>query len=175
MRITMLKAEEAAEAVFYDYDITTMKPEPFCNMLIKYAERIGVAVVDEPIDDLWPSDIQSSSIKPPVTILKEQGTFLGRKTSNIVEGVVRSKETEGEFSWNFYLSAPCFGDYQHRLLNLSHDIELYPVKVIDEESVTPQIAETEDEFMEILRAIFATPKTKRVIEAILAQSVGWED
>ena len=38
--------------------------------------------------DLWPDDIEHTSVKAPVTILREQGTFLGRKTSNLVEGEI---------------------------------------------------------------------------------------
>ena len=45
-----------------------------------------------------------------------------------------------------------------------------PVEIKGEKDIL--IANSEKEFMDILKAIFATEKVKRVIEAIIAQSVG---
>ena len=76
--------------------------------------------------DLWPDDIEHTSVKAPVTILKEQGALLGRKTDNLVEGVVardRRLFTEpGDFRYSFYLAAPALGDYRYRLLGILHSV-----------------------------------------------------
>jgi hypothetical protein len=133
--------------------------------------------------DLWPDDIEHTSVKPPVAILKEQGTLLGRKTSNLVEGVVHivAHDSQEHFEYNFYLRGRAL-DYHYRLLKISHPVDLYPLDIETDRDVLGElpagmkdeydilIADSEDRFIEILRAIFATKKVRRVIEAIIAQS-----
>ena len=145
------------------------------------------------LTDLWPDDIEHTSIKAPVTILKEQGAFLAKRTRNIVVGRAESTQIisrgspDDRFKYSFYLSAPAM-NYVYGLLKISHSDDLYPVeitageelyaelpdelrsKLIDDGSGANLIADSEEEFMEILRAIFATKKVRKVIEAIMAQS-----
>lgn len=137
--------------------------------------------------DLWPNDISlHTDLKAPVTILREQGTLLGRKTNNIVEGmIVRDTDPStalGHFKYGFYLTAPALSDYRYRLLTIMHSFELYPLDIIPNEGVRKQLsdkmmnkdeastAKNEEEFTKILKEIFATKKARRVIEAIIAQS-----
>lgn len=146
--------------------------------------------------DLWPDGIEYTSIKAPVTILKEQGALLGRKTGNIVEGLADRTEPIGigrrglpddRFKFTFYLSAPAI-NYGYELLTISHSVDLYPVEItvgeelyaelpgelrsslIADRSGVKLIADSEDEFIEILKGIFATEKVRKVIGAIMAQS-----
>lgn len=143
-------------------------------------------------DDLWPDDIQSlkySDLRPPVAILKEQGTLLGRKTDNLVEGeVVRVPgdflpEYKYDFAYIFYLVAPALSDYRYKLLDILHSVDFYPLLIGTGDDVLGElpaemekgkydrlVADSQDRFIEILRAIFATKKVRRVIEAIIAQS-----
>jgi len=137
------------------------------------------------MNDLWPDDITTNTIlKAPVTILKEQGVLLGRKTSNLVEGeVIKAfSDSEDHFYYTFYLVGPALG-YRYRLLVVSHSINMYPLDIImDGKDVLGElpaemkgehnklVADSEEKFMEILKAIFATRKVRRVIEAIIAQS-----
>ena len=141
--------------------------------------------------DLWPDDIEHTSVKAPVTILREQGTLLGRKTSNLVEGEItvgsRSDIPSESFSYIFYFVAPALGGYRYRLLEILHSAVLYPLLITMDSDIFAELladmgkaaatrtpytmaANSEDSFMEILRKIFATKKVKRVIEAIIAQS-----
>lgn len=145
-------------------------------------------------DDLWPDNISlKTSLKAPVTILKEQGTLLGRKMNNLVEGVIREVSSDdfrdplsediNYFMYRFYIAAPALGDYRYRLLTISHSIDLYPLDITVDESVLEELPDdvvlnnmdnlvvsSQEEFIEILRAIFATKKVRKVIEAIIAQS-----
>jgi hypothetical protein len=148
--------------------------------------------------DLWPDDIEHTTLKAPVTILKEQGALLARKTGNIVGGLadrtqlIARGSPDDRFRYSFYLSAPAI-NYVYQLLKISHSDDLYPVeitageelyaelpdelrsKLIDDGSGVKLIADSEDKFMEILKAIFATEKVRKVIGAIIAQSgVGTE-
>lgn len=135
--------------------------------------------------DLWPDDISYTSVKAPVTILKEQGALLGRKTGSLVEGVIGSRRltiSQDYFEYIFYLVAPALGNYRYELLEISHSVDLYPLHIETDRDVLEELpaemkdeddtltADSEDRFIEILRTIFATKKVRRVIEAIIAQS-----
>ena len=135
--------------------------------------------------DLWPDDIEHTSLKAPVTILKEQGAVLGRKTSNLVEGEIFRRPAPfmpGLFQYTFSLVAPALGHYSYQLLRISHSLDFYPLEIETEEDVLGElpaemkgednklVADSQDRFMEILRAIFATTKARRVIGAIITQS-----
>ncbi len=135
--------------------------------------------------DLWPDDIQVVKVKAPVTILREQASLLGQRTKNIVRAEVHvvAGLHFHPFVFSFHIVGPALGNYRYKLFEIRHGIELYPARIAldDEESVKeifPWItnsgrvveAGSEEEFMEYLRRIFESQKTRRVIGAILAQS-----
>lgn len=145
------------------------------------------------VDDLWPDYISSqTSVKAPVTILKEQGALLGEKTSNLVEGQVAQPgdpyEREDRFFHVLYIVGPALSNYRYQLLTVSHPIDLYPLWLDIDESILEELdlheyiqydenerawfVDTQDKFIGTLRMIFATKKVRRVIEAIVAQSGG---
>lgn len=134
--------------------------------------------------DLWPDDIGYTKLKAPVTILMEQASLLGKKTQNLVEAKIGRDEAFEEFCYNFYLVAPALGNYRYKLFTIFHDIQLYPVKInIDSdilEEVSPGTegqlsAESEDDFLDILRKIFGAEKTRSLIYALLAQVVDTDE
>ncbi len=160
--------------------------------------------------DLWPKDIGTTEVTPPVTLLKEQATLLGEKTKNLVVGkVVRldnwSYAQPGHFAYDFYFVAPALGNYRYKLLTVSYPPEFYPLYIDVDEDVfwetpaehrregslyTPPTegtsipglkfslmrgphlyAESEEAYKKILTAIFGAAKTRRVIAAIVSQSI----
>jgi len=147
------------------------------------------------VDDLWPEELESAKIRPPVAILKEQASLLGQKTKNLVEGVVSEVSTlemEETIEYSFNLVAPALGGYRYRLFTMSHDIRMYPLiitiesetyqevnpKKPEKESSKDQLlrmrnqvkVDTEANLLELLRKIFAARKTRQIIGAMLAQS-----
>jgi len=142
--------------------------------------------------DLWPEDMPShTTVKPPVTILREQASLLDSKTLNIVEAKVKRCDDidyRNGFKYRFLIIAPALNNYQYSLFYLTHPIEFYPTTFYADKHITDGlpdkslmtelpdnvgklIANDIDEFNNILKAILATDRTKRVIEAVLAQSV----
>ena len=120
--------------------------------------------------DLWPEDItEPSLIATPLSILKEQATFLGEKTKNLIEGEVRSGGDSNNFVHQFFLLAPALKNYRYRLLTVSHRIELYPVTVSFDPTGQSFGAETQEDFTALLATLFAHEKTKKVIQALKAQ------
>ena len=138
--------------------------------------------------DLWPEDFgHISELKAPVTILKEQASLLGKKTSNLVEAEVvqYSSPTPGKFDYTFYIVAPVLDNYKYKLFTISHGIDSYPVTIYVGEDMQAEIdlaeidltepreklvAESESEFVEVLKKIFSTEKTKRAIGTLLSMA-----
>jgi hypothetical protein len=90
--------------------------------------------------DLWPSDVGTTDTTPPVTLLKEQATFLGEKTRHLVEGRVVSIEDRPDvprdhFAYMFYLVGPAIGNYRYKLLTLSYPPEFYPLEIAVDEDI----------------------------------------
>jgi hypothetical protein len=141
------------------------------------------------MDDLWPDDlVENDDLKrTPVTILKEQASLLGKKTGDIVKATVEKsdalyvgkKRVLGEFSYVFLIFSPTFGNYTYRLFAISHDMNIYPVRFLVDESIASEmqiqaengaIACNEEEFVKILSQILKSQKMRRLVNVILSQS-----
>jgi len=128
-----------------------------------------------PHRNLWPDDIAVSSVVPPVAILREQATALANKTRGLIQGEVRQLvpspdiRAAAPFNYAFRIVAPALGNYRYDLLSVYHDHHLYPLKVTYHPTGQDYQAESEDGFLDALRACFSTEETKRIISALLAQ------
>ena len=142
--------------------------------------------------DLWPEGIETNRVKSPVTILREQGSVLGQKTKNLVLGEVLEASGQGnEFAYSFFIVAPALSHYRYKLLTIHHDLGLYPVTVDVERRISQAIdlqfqvtqitpdgsnlgsylkAESEAQFLELLREIFKSEKAIAVVTSLLSQS-----
>jgi hypothetical protein len=105
------------------------------------------------------------------------------------------------FKYVFIIIAPALGKYKYNLFYISHNIQLYPVEfdldtdifneVIAIEGMpnkkassdddnpfyipeTKVTAETEEDFLRILKIILNSKKTRNIVSALLSQSVGIE-
>ena len=146
------------------------------------------------MSNLWPMDIGKERINSPNTILREQASFLGSATNNLVQGeVIKDKGYEANFRYYFHIVAPSVGNYHYRLMTMYHPIEIYPVHIFVEDSILNELSEhftvehlepyengvavrSEEEFSTALKTIFASEKTKKVITSLLSQAVpDWND
>ena len=81
------------------------------------------------IPDLWP-DLGQAEIVPPVAILRQQATALGKKTNYLLDGRVGTTVgLDGTFRHTFSIIAPTLGDYSYELFWIEHHADQYPVKV----------------------------------------------
>lgn len=141
--------------------------------------------------DLWPEDVGQvdESLKTPHQILKEQADLLGKKTSNVLLGRVKTrslgvilddaeKDFSADFSYSFSIVAPTLNNYQFRLFSISYDHKFYPVRISMDPDILSEIgdfhnteltANNENEFLDILKKIFRANKTNRIIKALLAE------
>jgi hypothetical protein len=141
--------------------------------------------------DLWPTDIINTRVRAPLTILKEQAILLQQKSNGVINAQVKRIKTQeqlsiekGFFLYEFVVIAPVLQRYEYRLFTISHEIELYPITIETDEIIArelgnlnndPIIVKSETDYIEQLRKIFCTKKTKKIINAMLAQSVEIED
>ena len=142
--------------------------------------------------DLWPEGIEINRVKSPVTILREQGSVLGQKTKNLVLGeVMDAGGQDNQFAYAFFIVAPALSHYRYKLLTIHHDVGLYPVTVDVEKRISQAIdsrfqliqktpdgkdlwpylkADSEAQFLELLREIFKSEKAIAVVTSLLSQS-----
>jgi hypothetical protein len=147
------------------------------------------------MQDLWPDNIGEVKLRPPVTILREQAALLGQKTQNLVQAEIRVESGDGFFRYIFNIVAPALDNYRYELFRAWHKITLYPVEVYVEEEILEEIesseagdlvgeeertreliviADSEEQFVVALRAIFGAGKTVQIINALLSQiDSGW--
>jgi len=123
------------------------------------------------VKNLWGDIPESPAIRPPVAILKEQGDLLETLTKGLLEGrVLREQDAFSRTVLRFAIVAPALNNYTFVLLQVVHDIELYPANLKSiVESLTFPTCTNEDEFLNGLSTIFQSEKTKRVIAGLLAQ------
>jgi hypothetical protein len=130
------------------------------------------------IENLWPPFDVSEGPVPPITILKQQASLLGRNTKNLLEAEVETSTSDlkRHLRHILFLVAPALNFYRHQLLEVEHDVtNMYPatIRVSGSETDPPgTVCETPDEFKEALKAVFAGDETKRVINSLLRQSEG---
>ena len=81
--------------------------------------------------NLWPT-IEQTITRTPLSILREQATYLGEQTANIILGEVKSQQITStyEVGHYFYIVAPALGNYRYLLMHITHDAMLiYPLEI----------------------------------------------
>lgn len=107
----------------------------------------------------------------PNKLLKEQGSKLTELTSGALIGEVLLQNQSGQdFKSRLRIKVPSLNNYIFNILEIRHNINLYPVTVSD---LTGQnqngVCQTIEDYEKKLENIFTSPKVKSVIEALLAQ------
>lgn len=138
------------------------------------------------IVDLWGNLITEPVKRTPLTILKEQGSLLERKTKGILTVKVVSDKSVGGFSFPnlftnadlpdnkqlrhlFYIESPNL-NYTYHLFTVLHPIDLFPTVFYTSEGDN-QIANNEEEFLAVLSDILQSSKTQKVIHSLLSQNI----
>ena len=121
--------------------------------------------------NLWGSFEDLPTLDTPLSILKDQANHLAMATSGILIGEVDSLSLgAARFTYELDIVAPALNGYRYTAVRISHDIELYPVKVDSPGLEDVVICEDEEVFAMILHECFTSPKIRKVIASLLAQS-----
>lgn len=139
-------------------------------------------------DDLWGDIPDASKIVTPLEVLKEQAVLLADKTRRRLSGAITTfqstkdapfpfhsgKPNETLFSRDFHygleIVAPSLNNYSYSLLEIAHEITLYPVWVYDVSSRKITICGDHESYKAALTAIMRLEKTRDVIAALLKQT-----
>jgi hypothetical protein len=122
-----------------------------------------------PTNDFWPDFQKPNAVNSPVFLLKERAAALPQKTNGLVFAELKPASTpDGHFWVGFDLCSPALGDYTYRLLEVTYPPQFFPVALTSAEGV--QKAQTLDEFKTHLELVLRSPRTKQVVEAIMAQA-----
>jgi hypothetical protein len=127
--------------------------------------------VTETIPDFWPANIGETNLITPLTLLKEEASYLGPKTKQLVKADVSTNTlADGQFHHNFVLVVPGLDNYRFGLFQVMHPITLYPLLV---SWINSNVSiGTQELFVQKLKEIIGADSTKRIIEALLAQVSG---
>ncbi len=123
-----------------------------------------------PATDFWPDFQAPDAINSPVFLLKEQAAKLQEKTKGLVRAGLRpASAPDGSFWVGFDLYSPALGEYTYHLFEVTYPPEFFPVRLTAADDV--QTAQTPDQFKTLLESVLRSPRTKQVVEAIMAQAV----
>jgi len=121
-------------------------------------------------EDLWP-DFEAQKIISPKTILHEQSSILTTKTKNVLASeVISGVTTKGLAVHQLRILAPALNNYKYNLLQLTHDpIFFYPCQITG--NSTMYEAQNEEQLFEVLRKIFNSDETKKIVTSLYSQSL----
>lgn len=90
---------------------------------------------------------------------------------------------QNDFSFRFDLLGPFLDNYRFTLLRLSHDIAIYPVKILVDSAVSKELdltpstrglgqfkANSPEEFENFLQNVFQSERVRRIVGSIIALS-----
>ena len=114
--------------------------------------------------DFW-GEIEATQMRTPLVILREQASLLGAKTKNLVEASVKTRANGDAIRHSFDLVVPALGSYTYSLFVIVHGASIYPINV----EYKGTRLDTEQQFVEWLRATLSSPETKRIVTNLLSQ------
>ncbi len=120
--------------------------------------------------DLW-GDIPEVLELMPRDMMREQATYLEKKTKGLLTAEISIDSDKGSFrqTQTFYLVVPTM-HYRYELFSIYQKdvVKVYPVQF----SIDRQIVEVHDEaeFISCLQKILSSERTKLIVGSLLAQA-----
>jgi hypothetical protein len=116
--------------------------------------------------DFW-GEVQATTVRTPLAILREQAAMLGPKTNYLLEARVDTNVDEDRrFIHRFNLVVPALDNYTYQLFSIVHGVDLYPVK----DWAQIHVLDDEAEFTEWLRQRPSSPETRKILSNLIAQA-----
>ncbi len=123
-------------------------------------------------NSLWGEIETAEEVVPPVTILKRQASELGKMTHQILQGDVEVDRRNDTFNLDFYITAPVLDNYRYWVLRLAQPMDMYPVRLLPAQQDGQNWIKCTDEeqLLAELAKVLSSPRIKRTIGMLLAQS-----
>lgn len=134
------------------------------------------------IPSLWPADIRAD-VRTPAAILRFQEGALSARTQGLLTAKLGTTWSEDQVEHALDIVAPPLHFYRAQILTARHAEDLpYPVTVTA--AVFPQqspdlldgpntpgsrVAQSEDEFIELVRTVLASPSIRSLISSLIAR------
>jgi hypothetical protein len=127
---------------------------------------------------LWGTLPTEPTVLAPVAILKQQGQLLAKATDGLLTVETRVDHPSylnpfgrdvsiGKIHVTMYLIATALNNYRFQVLEVIHDIEMYPALVVADESRF-ECADQES-FEEAVAQVLQSERVRRAIAGLLAQ------
>jgi hypothetical protein len=114
----------------------------------------------------WPDFAPVDQVGTPLDALQEQAALLPDKTGGLVEAVIAT-EVSGNLVWaDLLLTSSREPGYRYQLLQVRYPLDHYPLTVVAGEETDE--ANDEPQYLEILKRALGSPRTRRIVEAIMA-------
>ena len=120
---------------------------------------------------LWGDLGDLEKVPTPKSHLREQADILSEATKYVLMGHVSEVVSPGgTFQLELNIIVQNLNNYKRTILEVTHKIEPYPLRVRDYENSVVYECKDEGEFLAILENILTSPKVRRVISSLIAQS-----
>ncbi len=122
--------------------------------------------------NLWGELKDLKKVPSPKARLKEQVDNL----SNLTEGMLTAEIAKGilftgyEFTYTIVIIAPWINNYKKTILEVGHNMEPYPLRLMDFVNDKNYECNNEPEFLKNLEEILTSPKVRDIIASLISYS-----
>jgi len=120
--------------------------------------------------NLWGNLEDLEIVKTPKDILKEQAGFLTKATKGVLVGNVEEIDSRGIFQYDLNVEVPSLNNYVYTVLSIRHEIDLYPVHLINPSVKPPLICKNEEDFIERLGESLSSKRVKTALSRLVSQA-----
>ncbi len=120
--------------------------------------------------NLWGDLSDLETVRTPKAILQEQADFLTGATEGALVGNVGVPFVVVGFQYSLDVQVPSLNHYVYTILTISHNVNLYPVRVDANATALSVACEDEEQFEETISQILSSKEVKRVLSRLLSQA-----
>jgi hypothetical protein len=128
-------------------------------------------------ENLWGKIDLTVKLDTPAVLLKQQANALEKATRGLLSGRVQPYNTNdpNQIGHELRIVAPALANYSVAIVSVAHDITLYPASVLsDVDGEEMGEARNPEELKDLLRLVLQSEKVKKIVHALIAQSVAEE-
>ena len=112
----------------------------------------------------------TTHLRTPVTVLKEQASALTDATEGILVGEVRTNpgSTQEQLQYSLEIVVPSLNQYRYRVITLVQPLGMYPLNILVG-NVSSRVS-NEEELIKKLGEILGSERVQRVLASLITQA-----